>query len=284
MAEKQQFSSPQQQSGTDRCSSVSLSYLAQETINYYMNQGSKLYACFMDIEKAFDSVWWSVLLYKLSKIGIKDHLWLLFREWLIDSSCNVMIDGTFSSNVPVTRSIKQGGLLSMLLFRVSYHDVHSDAIKPPAQGIRYCNMDTSSLTYADDTLLLSATANDLQNMINNVHTYGTKWRIKFSPSKTVCMVFGESEQSHHINKSTRSWKLGQIHLQDYFVYLGNKLTTWNKTKDRTLDMCKRAYEHLGSLITLGFNADGLSPLTSATIWEKNSAYHQCCIRVKRGVT
>ena len=264
------FPPPQQQAGTDGCSSVTLSYVAQETINYYRNQGSKLYACFMDIEKAFDSVWWSGLLFKLSKIGIKDHLWLLLREWLIDSSCTVMIDGTFSSNVPVTRSIKQGGLLSMLLFCVAYHDVHSDAIKPPAQGIRYCNMDTSSLTYADDTLLLSATANDLQNMINNVHIYGTKWRIKFSPSKTVCMVFGESEQSHHINKSTRSWKLGQTHLQeaDDFVYLGNKITAWNKTKDRTLDMCKRAYAHLGSLISLGFNADGLSPLTSATIWKK----------------
>jgi exonuclease III len=264
------FPPPQQQSGAEACSSVTLSYVAQESINVFRNQGSKLYACFLDIEKAFDCVWWSGLLHKISEIGIKGHLWLLFREWLIDSSCTVMINGAYSNPVPITRSIKQGGLLSMLLFCISYHDVHTDVIKPPAQGIRLYNMDMSSLTYADDTLLLAATARDLQNMIDNIHAYGAKWRIKFSPSKTVCMVFGETAQRHHTNKSTRSWHLGQDHLQevDEFVYLGNKLNAVNCTKERTTDMCNRAYAHLGSLTSLGFNANGLSPLTSATIWKK----------------
>ena len=42
-----------------------VSFVLQEHANYCIKQGSELYACFMDAEKASDRVWINGLLYKL---------------------------------------------------------------------------------------------------------------------------------------------------------------------------------------------------------------------------
>ncbi len=119
---------PQQQSCKPGASSVTLSYVVHEVINSYRNENSKLFSCLVDIEKAFDSLWWSGLLYKMSKIGIKNKLWFFFREWLLNSTCNVMINGEVSPSFTISRSIKQGGLLSMIMFCISIYDIHTDVL------------------------------------------------------------------------------------------------------------------------------------------------------------
>ena len=181
---------PQQQACSEGSSCVTLSYVVSEIINHYRNCHSKLHTCFVDIQQAFDTVWWSGLLYKIAHLGIRDKLWFLFKEWLYGSKCSVMLNGEFSSPFSISRSIKQGGMLSMLLFCIAHHDVHTEVAKRPAHRIIYNNVDVSSLSYADDTLLMSNTVNGLQYMLTNLFQYGRKWRVKFSPSKTVCLTFG----------------------------------------------------------------------------------------------
>ena len=264
------FPPAQQQACQHGASSVTLSYVVQEVINNYRNQKSKVFSCFLDIQKAFDSVWWSGLLYKMSQIGIKDKLWFLCRNWLHGSRCSVMINGETYSSFPITRSIKQGGLLSMLMFCISIYDIHSAVVEPPAKGIMYNGEDVSSLTFADDMLLLSSSVSDLQRMLDNAHDYGTKWHIKFSPTKTVCLTFGETKRQHNLNTIHRSFHLGNIKLSEvtHTMYLGNKLCTYNNTSERSKDMSNRAYSYLGSLMSTGFHSLGLSPITNAILWKR----------------
>ena len=44
-------------------------FVLKTLIDTYNNQGKKIYACFIDLQKAFDSVWRTGLLYKLIKYG-----------------------------------------------------------------------------------------------------------------------------------------------------------------------------------------------------------------------
>ena len=249
---------------------MTLSYVVNEVIDMYRNENSKLFSCFVDIEKAFDSVWWAGLLYKMSNLGIKHKLWHLFHKWLHGSTCNVMLNGSFSPSFTISRSIKQGGLLSMLMFCISIYDVHTSIIQAPAQGIVYNGEDVSSLTFADDMLVLSSSVIDLQCMLNNLNEYGRKWRIKFSPNKTVCMTFGETKRQHQVNVSKRSMYLGDTKLTEvsHTMYLGNNISAVNNTSTRSKQMSNRAYSYLGNLLSTGFHSLGLSPTTNATLWRR----------------
>lgn len=131
-----------QHAGQSGQSSITLSYSVQEIINHFCQKNSKVYGCFLDIERAFDCIWWNCLLYKLSAIGIKDKLWWLFRECLNNSKSCVLINGTYSTTFDITRSIKQGGLLSVLFFVVAYHDIHS-FVSQSDDSLKYYDQDVA---------------------------------------------------------------------------------------------------------------------------------------------
>jgi len=249
---------------------VSLTYIVQEVITHYCSQGSKLYSCLIDIKQAFDTINWNTLLYKLHKVGVNGKMWCLFNEWLNESTCSVLINGALSKQFSISRSIKQGGLLSMFFFCVAYHDIHSEVIRPPAKSLMYYGMDVSSPTFADDTMVMSLSVNNLQAMLDNIYLYGMKWRITFSPDKSMCVTFGESKHANHVNKLSRQWYLGDIPIkeEDHVVYLGTKLCAYRRNLQRTEDRCKKGYALLGSLTALGFSCNGLSPITSATLWHR----------------
>ena len=265
------FPPPLQNCCRKGCSSITTSYLVQEVINYHCERNGKVYGCFLDIQKAFDTVWWSGLLYKLSEIGIKNKLWWIFRNWLLGSKCTVLINGEFSEFFTITRSIKQGGLLSMLLFTVAFYDFH-DFVNSRNDGLKFHDIDIGSPTYADDSLLLSNTRTGLQNMINLAFEYGRRWRFVFSSSKTKCITFGETKYQNRNNRSKRTWWLGNVIVQeiDHFVYLGTKLCAYGQTKERTKDMCNKGYACLGSLCSVGINKNGLSPRTCSSLWSRAS--------------
>jgi hypothetical protein len=269
----QKFPPSLQQSGREGTSSVAVSYMVQEVINHFRDRGSKVFASFLDIQQAFDRIWWDGLLYKLSNIGIKGKLWWLFREWLVGSSCNIMVNGELSDSFTISRSIKQGGLLSMFYFCVSYYDIHQEAIQPPAVGLTYYDVDMSTPTFADDTLLMSLSVSNLQLMLDNVYRYGSRWRVRFSSSKSCCLTFGESRCMNNRNRLTRQWHLGNAPIEevDHCIYLGNTMSAYKSGTARIKEVSKKGYSHLGILTAIGFNAQGMNPLTSAVLW------HRLCI-------
>ena len=99
-----------------------------------------VYACFLDLKSAFHVIWWDGLLYKL-----KDKLWWLFRNCLLESLCSVLLNGETSTSFIITRSMKQGGLLSVFYFTVAYFDIHR-AVNSGLDGLRYHGLDVGSPT------------------------------------------------------------------------------------------------------------------------------------------
>ena len=60
------------------CTEASFTIL--DTINHMLERGSKVLGCFLDVRKAFDTVWIDGLPYKLfSEFGFKGRMWLLLK-------------------------------------------------------------------------------------------------------------------------------------------------------------------------------------------------------------
>ena len=89
-----------------------------ETVSYFVDRGSNVYACLLDASKAFDRVHYG----KLFSLPLNRKMPAFFIRLIIDSylrqaTCTKW-KGCISTNFSVKNGVKQGGVLSLLLFTV----------------------------------------------------------------------------------------------------------------------------------------------------------------------
>ena len=131
--------------------------------NQYCNvKGKKLYAAFIDFEKAYDRISRDVLLKKLYSLGIRGKIFNVIESmYKNDQSC-IQIGNKRTDFFPVNMGVKQGCILSPTLFNISLSDlpqVFNKAVNTPVQ---YGNVNVGSLFWADDIVILSETKEGLQ--------------------------------------------------------------------------------------------------------------------------
>ena len=62
-----------------------------------LERGSKVFSCFLDVRKAFGTVWIDGLLYKLFlELGIKGRMWLAIRGLYTNVKAQVFYKGSLS--------------------------------------------------------------------------------------------------------------------------------------------------------------------------------------------
>ena len=174
-------------------SSVLSSFVLQEMISHNVERGSKVYCCFLDLSKAFDTVWLDGLFFKLFNIGMKGKSWRILREWYSKMSSCISLGKKLSPMFSVKQGVRQGGVLYPWLFLCFNNDL-PDVLMSSNYGITTHDIHCNSILVADDITLLSLRVGGLQNMINTIENYSYKWRFQFNPGKTVVVTFGETTQ------------------------------------------------------------------------------------------
>ena len=119
--ESNQLLDPQQE-GFRRYHSTTyaVTRLVQSIVNGF-NKNNHTLACFVDLAKAFDSVWRPGLMYKLSKIGVSGRLWMWIRNFLRDRTVQCHIGDIFHTEM----GLPQGSVLAPLLFSIFILDMFS---------------------------------------------------------------------------------------------------------------------------------------------------------------
>ena len=100
------------------CSTTMCTWLMVESTNYFLRNGSNVYSCFMDMRKAFDTVQHSKLFQKLNQRNLSSIFTRLVIVMYVSQSANVRWGEEVSKSFRITNGVKQGAVLSAILFCV----------------------------------------------------------------------------------------------------------------------------------------------------------------------
>jgi hypothetical protein len=195
-------------------------------------RGKKLYVCFVDMRRAFDSVLRPLLFYKLYQLGIRGPFLGLLQSMYAKCKFSVRINESSGTDpVNSTTGVMQGCILSPSLFSIFINDVvdylANDPLDHHAPALR--GIPIECLLYADDLVLISQTPLGLQRQLNRLERYCEKWGLEVNKTKTEVMVFrrGGKLSSHE------QWYYAgeKLKVSSEFKYLGIVFATkggWSK--------------------------------------------------------
>merc|ERR1711994_973140 len=98
-------------------------------------QEKKNYCAYIDLKKAFDSIWRNGLWVKIWKMGIRGKFWRILKDFYRKTNVKIRINGKFSENFQTEKGVKQGGVLSPILFSLYINEMITE-IKNLKIGIK----------------------------------------------------------------------------------------------------------------------------------------------------
>ena len=160
-------------------------------IEKMFKKSSHLYTCFVDFEKAFDTVWRDAIFKKLEYMGIPGKILRILENIYSEVNYSIKLPYGLTDSVPSSTGLKQGCVLSPLLFTLYVNDLFFSFSRnhDPAAIGKYV---TNVLMHADDLVLMSASKEGLQKCLDDLNIYCKKWKLKVNTDKTKILIFNKS--------------------------------------------------------------------------------------------
>ena len=149
--------------------------------------GVDSFVCFIDVKKAYDRVWRNGLWVCLADNGIEGKMWRILRSMYRVTRLSVLYDGVDSELFDVEVGVRQGDVISPLLFSIFFNGLIRD-LKAKGVGVKFGNRIVSGLWYADDTSLLAGSSYEIRVAMEFVDEFFGKWRLEANAKKSGVMV------------------------------------------------------------------------------------------------
>ena len=207
-------------------------------LKYVYGEGrGKLYVCFVDYRKAFDSVNHTQLWRVLSESGLSSKFLSMLKAIYADVQSCVRWQCALSDFFPCTVGVKQGAIESPGIFSL-YINLVADFVRLKGRhGVQMLPgmMEIFSLLFADDIALISTTPAGLQNQINSLVQVSNTLRLKVNSDKTKIMVF---RKGGHLAKGEQWFLEGtKLEVVNKYKYLGFVFTTKLSVNNALEDLC-----------------------------------------------
>ena len=151
--------------GTELCI-----FVLKQLIDFYVSNNSPMYLCFIDLSKAFDRVHHRSLFEKLVKRNIPVVIVRILQYWYNSQMFSVKWGSCISDPFSVTNGVRQGGVLSPLLFNVCMDDL-SQILRNNTYGCYFKDECYNHLMYADDLVLLTTSPTAMQELIHECSSF-----------------------------------------------------------------------------------------------------------------
>ena len=209
-------------------------------VNYIteqLDQGQPVDVIYLDFAKAFDKVPHKRLLQKLRSFNFSTETMKWIEAWLCDRWQRVVVNGQYSEWEKVISSVVQGSVLGPLLFLIFINDI--DSCIGQYEGF--------ASKFADDSKIAKVvndpkTANEMQNIINNLEKWCKDWGMSFNTEKCCIMQFGHNNL--HTTYTLDGQQLKNVSTQKD---LGVIITNNKSPSDQCAQAAKKGNQVLGRI-------------------------------------
>ena len=150
-----------------------------------------IYFCLIDYAKAFDCVDHHKLWKIPKEMGIPDHLTFLLRNLYAGQERTVRTGHGTTDWFQIRKVVHRGYILSPCLFNLYAEYIMRNAGLDEAQaGIKIAGRNINNVRYADDTILMAESEEELKSLLMKVKEESEKVGLKFNIQKTKIMASG----------------------------------------------------------------------------------------------
>ena len=218
-------------------------------IEYYKSKKGRLYCAFVDYSKAFDLIDRASLWLKMINNGVTGKILNVIQKMYENAKSCIRSSNNISEFFSCNQGVRQGENLSPLLFAIYLNDFrhfmgeNNIGLKQLDEKIHEemeMFMRLYVLLYADDTVILAETAEDLQKALHSLHDYCNKWNLHINISKTKIVIFSRGKVRKY-----PVFKIGlkEVDVTDSYIYLGvtfNYNGSFRKAIEKQIAQARRA--------------------------------------------
>ena len=132
------------------------------------DQQKDVFLCFVDFEKAFDRVNHEKMLKALKDIGLDTKDFAIIRNLYYHQNAKIRIEGQTSNNIRICRGVRQGCVLSPMLFNLYSELIFKKVFEKVTSGVTVNGVQIPSVRYADDTVLIANSDIELQSVLDQL--------------------------------------------------------------------------------------------------------------------
>ncbi len=214
-------------------------FILNSLIEQAASTNTPLYVCFVDFRRAFDCINRQFMFFKLIKQGYSSKTLRLIMNMYSKTKGSVKLSGYLSETFEEILGVAQGGILSPYLFKSFLKDMSN--LFSSMYGIQIDEeLTLCYLLWADDLVLFSHTPHGLQDHLNKLHQYCSKWQLIVNNLKTKVLIFSKKRAPHSVMFTIGG---SQIEIATKYKYLGTLYSTV-KQVDETIayitNNCSRA--------------------------------------------
>lgn len=229
-------------------STVDAIFILESLISKYIQGKKRLYCSFIDLKRAFDSVYRDGLWYKLLKQGLNGKVFQIIRSIYSDVKSCVKNFGSISEFFDSNVGLLQGEIISPLLFSLFINDLEIYLHENPNATISLDQLSLYLLLFADDAVIFSETVEGLQTSLDSLESYCKKWNLQVNINKTKIMVFRKGGNLRQNEKWTYAGE--DIEIVNNFNYLGIVLSSGGSFVKATNTLVGKALKAMHALLSI----------------------------------
>ena len=189
-------------------------------IEKHIEHQKELYHNFIDFKKAFDRVWHEGLWQVLRDFSIEEGLVQMIQTLYHNASSAVLLNSQVGEFFRTTVGVRQGCLLSPVLFNLYLENIMREALEGHQTSISIGGRPLCNLRFADDIDLMGGSNQELQSLTDKLADRAGAYGMEVSTDKSKVMVNSINNNSR-ANITMNGQQLEEV---DAFKYLGSTLT------------------------------------------------------------